>query len=152
VPTGSFGSLEGIIDDWSFYTRFFYQSGRRYTPAVFTGAVQPDGRKEYEYIQNERYTALGDDWFYIDANFEKYINLSGLKFSLFVEVSNLLDSQNSTIINPVTGRAYEYGDDVPSTWNDPRYPDVQAPISPYPYNPARYLTRRNIRFGVSFNF
>jgi len=152
VAPGSFGSLEGIIDDWSFYTRFFYQSGRRYTPAVFTGTIEPNGRREYEYIQNERYTAIGDDWFYIDANFEKYINLSGLKFSLFIEVNNLLDTQNSTIINPVTGRAYEYGDDVPSSWNDPRFPDVQAPISPYPYNPARYLTRRNIRFGVSFTF
>lgn len=152
VAPGSFGSLEGIIDDWSFYTRFFYQSGRRYTPAVFTGTIEPNGRREYEYIQNERYTAIGDDWFYIDANFEKYINLSGLKFSLFIEVNNLLDTQNSTVINPVTGRAYEYGDDVPSSWNDPRYPDVQAPISPYPYNPSRYLTRRNVRFGVSFTF
>ena len=152
VAPGSFGSLEGIIDDWSFYTRFFYQSGRRYTPAVFTGTIEPNGRREYEYIQNERYTAIGDDWFYIDANFEKYINLSGLKFSLFIEVNNLLDTQNSAIINPVTGRAYEFGDDVPSSWNDPRYPDVQAPISAYPYNPARYLTRRNIRFGLSFNF
>ena len=152
VAPGSFGGLEGIIDDWSFYTRIFYQSGRRYTPAVFTGTVEANGRKEYEYLQDERYTAIGDDWFYIDANFEKYINLSGLKFSIFLEISNLLDAQNSTIINPVTGKAYEYGDEVPSSWNDPRYPDVQAPISPYPYNPARYLTRRNVRLGVSFTF
>ena len=152
VAPGSFGSLEGIIDDWSFYTRIFYQSGRRYTPAVFTGTVEANGRKEYEYLQDERYTAIGDDWFYIDANFEKYVNLSGLKFSIFLEISNLLDTQNSTIINPVTGKAYEYGDDVPSSWNDPRYPDVQAPISPYPYNPARYLTRRNVRLGLSFTF
>lgn len=152
VAQGSFGTLEGIIDDWSFYTRLFYQSGRRYTPAVFTGTIEPNGRREYEYIQNERYTAIGDNWFYVDANFEKYFNLSGLKFSLFLEVNNLLDTQNSTVINPVTGRAYEYGDDVPSSWNDPRYPDVQAPISPYPYNPARYLTRRNLKIGVSFNF
>ena len=85
-------------------------------------------------------------------NFEKYFELSGLQFSVFVEVNNLLDTDNSTIINPVTGRAYEYGDDVPGSWNDPRYPDVQAPISAYPFNPARYLTRRNIKFGVTFKF
>ena len=152
VSPGSFGALQGIIDDWSFYMRLFYQSGRRYTPAVFTGSVNTDGRKEYEYLTDERNTAIGDDWFYIDANFEKYFELTGLKFSVFIEVNNLLDTKNSTIINPVTGRAYEYGDDVPSSWNDPRYPDVQAPISPYPLNPARYLTKRNIKLGVSFRF
>jgi outer membrane receptor protein involved in Fe transport len=152
VSPGIFGTLDGIIDDWSFYTRIFFQSGRRYTPAVFTGTVEPSGRKEYEYVRNERNSAIGDDWFYIDANFEKYFQLSGLNFSFFVEVNNLLDTKNSTIINPVTGRAYEYGDDVPSSWNDPRYPDVQAPIIAYPLNPARYLTRRNIKFGVTLKF
>jgi outer membrane receptor protein involved in Fe transport len=152
VAPGSFGSLQGIIDDWSFYIRLFYQSGRRYTPAVFTGTIEPNGRKEYEYLIDERNTAIGDDWFYIDANFEKYFELTGLKFSVFIEVNNLLDTENSTIINPVTGHAYEYGDDVPSSWNDPRYPDVQAPISAYPLNPARYLTKRNIKLGVSFRF
>lgn len=152
VSPGAFGTLSGIIDDWSFYTRIFFQSGRRYTPAVFTGTVEPSGRKEYEFVRNERYSAIGDDWFYVDANFEKYFQLAGLNFSLFVEVNNLLDTKNSTIINPVTGRAYEYGDDVPSSWNDPRYPDVQAPISAYPLNPARYLTRRNIKFGITLKF
>ena len=69
-----------------------------------------------------------------------------------VEVTNLLDWQNSAIINPTTGSAYEYGDSTPTTWNDPLYPDLQAPISAYPYNPARYLTRRNVKFGISFRF
>jgi outer membrane receptor protein involved in Fe transport len=152
VSPGTFGVLKGIIDDWSFYARLFYQSGRRYTPAVFKGTTEPSGRKEYELATNERYTAIGDDWFYIDANFEKFFELVGMSFSLFIEINNLLDTKNSTIINPVTGRAYEYGDDVPSSWNDPRYPDVQAPIIAYPLNPARYLTRRNIKFGVSLKF
>ena len=75
-----------------------------------------------------------------------------MSFSIFVEVNNLLDNNNSTIINPVTGRAYEYGDNVPSSWNDPRYPDVQAPITAFPDNPARYLTKRNIKFGLSLRF
>ena len=75
-----------------------------------------------------------------------------MKFAISVEVNNLLDTKNSAIINPVTGKAYEYGDDVPASWNDPRYPDLQAPITSYPFNPARYLTRRNIKFGVSLRF
>ena len=153
VPPGSFGFGDNIIDNWNIYLRAFFQSGKRYTPVVFTGAIDADGRKEYDYvIGGERYRNISDDWFYIDLNFEKYFDLSDLRFSLFIEVNNLLDSKNSAIINPVTGRAYEYGDDVPSSWNDPRFPDLQAPISPYPFDPARYLTRRNIKFGVTFNF
>ena len=149
---GTFGIGENILDDWNLYLRGFFQSGKRYTPAVFTGTIEPDGRKEYEYVLGERFTQIGEDWFYIDANFEKYFEVSNFKFSLFIEVNNVLDTQNSTILNPVTGKAYEYGDDVPSSWNDPRYPDLQAPITPYPFNPARYLTKRNIKFGFSFSF
>ena len=149
---GSFGFAENIIDDWSLYVRAFYQSGKRYTPAVFTGNIDEQGRKEYEYIRDERYSKIGDHWFYIDLNFEKYFNVGSFGFSVFVEINNLLDNRNSIIINPVTGRAYEYGDDIPSSWNDPRFPDVQAPISAFPNNPARYLTKRNIKFGLSLRF
>ena len=152
VEQGSFGMGEGILDDWSLYFRAFYQSGRRYTPVVFTGAIDEQGRKEYEFVRTQRFGEIGDDWFYIDLNFEKYFRIASNTFSFFIEVNNLLDTKNSTILNPVTGRAYEFGDDVPSSWNDPRFPDVQAPISPFPFNPARYLTRRNIKFGVSFKF
>ncbi len=154
VESGSpvFGFAPGILDDYNFYLRFFFQSGKRYTPAVFTGATDEQGRAEYEYVLDSRYSEVGDNWFWVDLNFEKYFQLMNLKFSVFVEVNNLLDTKNSAIINPVTGKAYEYGDDVPASWNDPRYPDLQAPISAYPYNPARYLTRRNIKFGVSLRF
>ena len=65
---------------------------------------------------------------------------------------NLLNSKNSTIINPVTGRAYEYGDPTPNYYNDPLYPDLQAPLDPFPYNPARYLSPRQILFGISMKF
>ncbi len=152
APTGTFGWGEGILDDWSLYFRLFYQSGRRYTPAVFTGTIDEQGRKEYEFVRDERFGAIGDDWFYIDLNFEKYFRIGSMSLSFTIEVNNILDTKNATIINPVTGKGYEYGDDVPSSWNDPRFPDVQAPISPFPFNPARYLTRRNIRFGMSIKF
>ena len=147
-----FGFAPGILDDYNLYLRFFFQSGKRYTPAVFTGSVDEQGRAEYEYVIGERYTEVGDNWFWVDLNFEKYFQLMDMKFSVFVEINNLLDKQNSAIINPVTGSAYELGDNIPTSWNDPRYPDLQAPISAYPLNPARYLTRRNIKFGVSLRF
>ncbi|MDO8550225.1 MAG: TonB-dependent receptor [Ignavibacteria bacterium] len=147
-----FGFGEGILDDYNFYIRFFYQSGKRYTPALFTGSYDAQGRSEYEFDINNRYSEIGDNWYWVDLNFEKYFNFYGLRFSMFMEINNLLDTKNSAIINPVTGKAYEFGDDVPSTWNDPRYPDLQAPISSYPFNPARYLTKRNVKVGVSLRF
>ncbi len=147
-----FGFANGILDDYNINFRLFYQSGKRYTPAVFTGNYGPDGRPEYEFVRGERFTEIADDWFYIDVNFEKFIKFAGLNFSVFLEINNILDINNSAIINPVTGRAYEYGDPTPNTWNDPLYPDLQAPLDPYPYNPARYLSKRNIKLGFSLKF
>lgn len=147
-----FGFGNGILDDYNLSIRGQFQSGKRYTPVVFTGISSQTGRPEYESSKYDRNSKIGDNWFWIDLNFEKYFSISQLKFSFFVEINNLLDTKNSAIINPVTGRAYEYGDPTPLSWNDPLYPDLQAPISPYPYNPARYLTRRNIKIGVSLRF
>ncbi len=147
-----FGFGKGILDDINIYSRVFFQSGKRYTPAVFTGNYDIDGRPEYEYDRTNRYGEIGDNWFWIDLNIEKYFSIGDIKFSVFAEINNLLDIENSAIINPVTGEAYEVGDALPSSWNDPSYPDLQAPISPYPTNPARYLTKRNIKFGISLRF
>jgi hypothetical protein len=147
-----FGFGEGILDDYNVYIRAFFQSGKRYTPAVFTGSYATNGRPEYEYDYENRYGEVGDNWFWIDLNFEKYIRWDPLQITVFVEINNLFDTKNSAIINPVTGEAYELGDPTPISWNDPLYPDLQAPISTYPFNPARYLTRRNIKFGFSVKF
>ncbi|MBI5726415.1 MAG: TonB-dependent receptor [Ignavibacteriales bacterium] len=145
-----FGIGEGILDDYNIFIRMQFQSGKRYTPAVYTGV--DNGRPQYSTIQTDRNNKVGDSWFWIDLNFEKNLRINSLKFEIFMEINNILDRKNSAIINPVTGRAYEYGDPTPSSWNDPVYPDLQAPINAYPYNPARYLTRRNIKLGISVKF
>ncbi len=154
VPEGEplFGFGSGILDNYNFYIRLFFQSGKRYTPYYFTGNYDTDGRPEYVSDRENRYSEIGDNWFWIDLNFEKSFKLMNLDLTFFVEINNLLDTENSAIINPVTGEAYEYGDATPSGWNDPLYPDLQAPISAFPYNPARYLTRRNVKVGMSFRF
>jgi len=41
------------------------------------------------------------------------------------------------------------GDPTPNSWNDPLYPDLQAPLDPFPFNPARYLAPRQIKFGFT---
>jgi hypothetical protein len=147
-----FGFGRGVLDDYNLYFRIFYQSGKRYTPYIFTGQYLEDGRPVYSINRKNRNGAIGKDWFWVDMNFEKFFTLSGFKFSIRIEVNNLFDFKNSAIINPVTGKAYEYGDPTPLSWNDPLYPSYQAPLDPYPYNPARYLTRRNVKAGITVRF
>lgn len=147
-----FGFAPGILDDYNFYIRFFYQSGKRYTQAIFTGNYDTDGRPEYVTDYKHINGKIGENWFWIDLNFEKSFSFLGLNLAFLIEINNLLDTKNSAIVNPVTGRAYEYGDKTPISWNDPLYPDLQAPISTFPFNPARYLTRRNIKLGFNLKF
>ena len=151
VPPGDglFGALPGILDDLNLFFRMHYQSGKRYTPQILVSYDPVSGRPDYIPDRDNLYGEVGDDWFNIDLNFEKHFPVGGLDMAFRIEVMNLLNTFNSTIINPVTGRAYEYGDPTPGGWNDPVYPDLQAPLSPFPYNPARYLAPRNIRAGVS---
>lgn len=148
---GLFGMAPGILDDFNVNLRFFFESGKRYTPAYLTG-YDEQGRPMYISSTTDLYTDIGSNWFYADLNFEKYIPIGGLEFSVIMEINNLFDAKNSAIINPVTGKAYEAGDSVPYSWNDPNYPDLQTPISPFPFNPARYLTRRNVKFGLNLKF
>ncbi len=145
---GLFGFARNILDDINLKTRIFFQSGKRYTPQIITGYLD-NGRAEYTSDFNNLNGNIGQNWFYIDADLEKYINVYGLDLVISLSVRNLLDNKNPTIINPVTGKAYEYGDPTPNSWNDPLYPDLQAPLDPFPYNPARYLAPRQLKFGLS---
>ena len=139
----------GLLEDLNFYIRAFYQSGKRYTPYILAGYDPVNGRPLYEKDRDNLYGEVGADWFYIDVNIERHVKIAGMDFGIQIEVTNILDNNNAAIINPVTGEAYEYGDPTPGGYNDPLYPDLQAPLNPYPYNPARYLAPRNIRAGIS---
>ncbi|MEW5799564.1 MAG: TonB-dependent receptor [Bacteroidota bacterium] len=141
----------GILDDYNLYVRGFFQSGKRYTGQTFTG-YDAEGRPQYLTDFNNLYQKVGEYWFYINLNFEKYFDIGFAKLTVSLEIQNLFDNKNSQIINPVTGRAYEYGDDTPTSYNDPRFPDLQGTISPYPYNPARYLAPRTARAGIALRF
>ena len=88
----------------------------------------------------------------MDLNIEKYFDIGFGKLVASIDVQNLFDNQNSQIINPITGRAYEYGDPTPTSYNDPMYPALSGDISPFPYTPARYLNPRTIRASLSFRF
>lgn len=146
---GLFGFAPGVLDDFTLYMRAFFQSGKRYTPLLLVGSDPLTGRPVFQTDRANLNAEIGENWFMVDLNFEKCLPLPGIDLALLIEVTNLFDARNATIINPVTGRAYEYGDDTPGGYNDPRYPDLQAPLNPYPYNPARYLAPRTVRAGFS---
>ena len=157
VGKGEHPSLFGLklFDDWDMSLRYFAQAGRRYTPAEFSQVRGNDGRPLYETVtdQSLQFSEIGKPWKWLDFEFSKYFVLANMQVGLRLVIKNVFDDRNPNIINPVTGDAYVDGDDVPSSWNDPRFPDVFFPISsPFPNNPARYRTPRNIRFGFVFNF
>ena len=165
VPKGQ-GRVFGIKipSDWNLNVRFFAQAGKRYTPFVLLRDSNGDpvtstnGRPVYDddFDQNgeadDRFGKVGTTWSWINVNFEKYFRAFGLKYTFLVEVVNLLDRNNPQILNPVTGQAYEFGDPTPTFFNDPLFPDTQAPVSPFPFNPARFLTQRNVRVGLTVRF
>jgi len=146
---GIFGFGKGILDDFEVYSRVFFESGKRYTPYYFTGTYAQNGEPLYAENANDPYGKVGANWFWVDLNFNKSFTLGGLAMTFAVEVANLFNDLNSDIINPVTGRAYQLGDPVPPSWNDPRYPELTAPIDPYPFDQSRYLLPRNVKVGVS---
>jgi outer membrane receptor protein involved in Fe transport len=148
---GIWGFGRNILDDITVKTRLFYESGRRYTPQLLIGYLQ-NGRPEYESDIDNPLSAIADPWFWIDLSIDKYFDFGKARFILTLEITNLLNWKNSAIINPVTGKAYEYGDPTPNSYNDPLYPDVQAPLFPFPFNPARYLAPRQIKFGLAFQY
>jgi len=147
---------KAFLNNFSFYVEAIYRTGKRYTPYLFIGNEEVSGRPIYEQLSdpNQRYSELGNSLFWMDANLKKWWNLKGAKAAFTVEVTNLLNNKNSAIINPVTGRAWEAGDDVPTEWQDPRFIDPRDPRSDNtpPNNPSRYRIPRHLMFGLELGF
>ena len=158
VPANKHPKLFGLslFNDWTVNLHFFAEAGRRYTPAVFSGQYRTDGRPIYytkrDVEEKNIYSKIGSNWKWIDLSFKKYFKLWNVKYTFFIEVRNILNNKNAQIINSVTGKAYEYGDPVPISWNDPLYPDRQWPHEPYPFDPARYRAPRHVLMGISLEF
>jgi len=142
----------GALEDTQLFIELGAESGKRYTPSVATGDTLPNGRPVYETDERRRYSELAEPKWWVNLKGKKFFELLGIRLGVTLEIENLFDALNSEIINPTTGRAYETGDPTPLSWNDPLYPDLQAPLEPYPYNPARYSNRRNLRLGVEGRF
>lgn len=159
IPPGSGPRVLGvnIFGNWNINLRWFAQAGKRYTPVSFVYYRSSDNRPIYTEVEDQtlRYSKIGSMWKWADLSIKKYFSSRSehFKYVFSIEVKNLFNDKNANIINPVTGEAYEYGDLIPSSWNDPLYPDLTYPVSnPYPLNPARYREPRHIRMGLSVEF
>ena len=156
APDSTLPIFGANLTGFSAFLSYQFTSGYRYTPQekVSTNDL---GRPQYE-EQTDRYLEeQADNWHRFDLKLTYNIPLKKLSggrgISISMEIRNLLDAKNSQIINPVTGRAYEYGDDVPLSWRDPR-PQYNGPQESGvdPRNPARYLAPRQILYGIAFRF
>ncbi len=128
-----------------------YKSGLRYTP-YYQNGTEPNGRPIYEADELNPFSKLGDAWWNTDLRITRDFTIKkGQLISLSFEMKNMFNNKNSAIINPITGKAYESGDPLPNSFRDPSYPDPQDNGVP-PFNPARYLTPRQMMLGVSWQF
>jgi outer membrane receptor protein involved in Fe transport len=158
------------------YISTIWRSGIRYTPVEFQGLSRNpvtgdnDWRPIYERSNDpaERYSETGDPWFIMDMSFRRWVNWGETRWTFFVEIDNVLNIDNSAIVNPVTGKAYkkDYPQtqselialrdnrsyDVPNNVKDPRYLDPRDNNIPAYLNPANLLEQRHITFGFSLKF
>ncbi|MEM9025101.1 MAG: hypothetical protein AAGB22_15245, partial [Bacteroidota bacterium] len=138
------------------YFRIFlsatYKSGLRYTPHRLDG-FNDLGRPLYVPETDKPFEKVGSSWFWTDLKISKdfVLNDGRTGLTLSIEVRNLFDNENAQIINPVTGDAYQEGDDVPVGTRDPRFIGPEERGLP-PDNPARFLAPRQILYGISFRF
>jgi hypothetical protein len=109
-------------------------------------------------VQNPNPDALwskvGEYWFWTDVTYTKWWRLKGrTQINFNIQITNIFNNRNATIVNPVTGRAYEMGDNVPDGWVDPRFRDPRLGVTgPPPTNPARFMAQRQIMVGLSLKF
>ncbi len=134
------------LNQLNIFFQWNFQSGKRYTPYLITGIDANTKRPVYREDLSNEYQSIGENWWWADMNIRKWFMIGGTKFTLFIEITNLFDNKNSTIINPLTGRAYELGD--PTPFRDPTFPHPEDRGLP-PFDPARYLEQRHITGGIS---
>ncbi len=152
--TGLFGVQ--WMNHFSAYLEAIYRTGRRYTPYELVGYESFSGRPIYERIADpeKQYSRIGASQYWLNFSLRRWWKIGKSDISASLQINNVLNTKNSAIINPVTGRAYETGDPVPTEWRDPMFLDPRDPRSfgTPPDNPARYFAQRHILLGIDLRF
>lgn len=134
-----------LPDQWNASFTFWAQAGKRYTK--FTKITDQFGEVQYRQVGSLN-DHLGPWWSSFDCSIEKFFEQKGWRWSLRLDIQNLFNHRNVTIINPLTGNAYKPGDEIPTSDNFLLTPptDYRLPIWEIP---AQYLSPRQIKLGVS---
>jgi hypothetical protein len=149
APDTSFRYFGKWMKGFQVYFSSSYQSGFRYTPMILEGQNEL-GRPEYAPDLTNYLEERATPWVNGDIKITKtFANKNRKGITLSVEARNMFNNKNAQIINPVTGRAWEPGDDLPNNQRDDRYLGPEESGTP-PNNPARYQAPRQILFGISF--
>jgi len=149
APDSNFKFYGDWLKGTQVYFSTSYQSGFRYTPQILEG-YNDLGRPEYASDLNNYLEERATPWINSDIKITKtFANKNKKGVTLSIEARNLFNSKNAQIVNPVTGRAWEPGDDLPNNQRDDRYLGPEESGTP-PNNPARYQAPRQILFGISF--
>ncbi|MDX2188709.1 MAG: TonB-dependent receptor [Bacteroidota bacterium] len=134
-----------------FLSAVFKSNNQRYTPQVNTGTTD-FGRPIYQDHPTLRNTELSNAMFWTDIKISKDLKVyKTAAISITLEVKNVFNNMNSILVNPVTGRAYQNGDQLPIDSRDPQYNNPQDNGTP-PFNPARYKEPRQFLLGLAMQF
>ena len=123
---------------------------------MFEGYEEYSGRPIYEIDGNpeNQNQKISIPSFWLNATLRKWIKIKRTDVSFTLELTNILNTKNPLIINPVTGNAYSDGDPVPSESRDPKYLDPRdyRSYGTPPNNPARYDSPFHFVFGIAIKF
>jgi len=141
-------------EDWNLGLVFNLQTGTPYTPALPSTLVQ------VRYEQNAGNQPI--NW-NIDMKFEKFFKFGGIRYSIFVQVENLLDTQNELAVYASSGRALS---NVEQIQNAVQFSELKRRIDRgdqglfgidqlnnyYSNRPERVNRPREVRLGFSVLF
>ncbi len=142
APKNSHISLFGLKlpDNWQISILSNFASGNPYTAGTYSVVEQ----------QTLRNAATGPFVFSTDVKLNKSFTVSGINYSLFMNIFNVFDQKNVQLgygFNRWTGKPYKYGDTITNTpqyWN---YYDMYRLMTPQQFSIGRYMD-----FGLRVNF
>lgn len=137
-----------LPSDWNLNIKAWGQAGKRYTPYRQT-------TDEFGFVQyvpsGETNSKIGPWWNSLDLSFQKYFRSGKYTITFYLEGTNILDHQNVTLINPLTGEEYREGDTIPTGGNLFELPPLSYEL-PLWANPTKYLAPRQVKFGLGVSF
>lgn len=138
--------------DWNLNLSWWAEAGKRYTPYQADTTVDPLFGASVSYSPTgATNSAVGPYRSSLDVAWQKYFTMGRYRWTVYVEAVNLLDHENVTLINPLTGKVFKEGDQIPTGGNlfELPPPGYNLPIWE---DPSRLENPRNIRLGVRFSW